>query len=137
GKEYDGWPIATYFLREKEDPQLLTMMERLNEPGAILFNVWRDAWQGAGGRLRSFVEQNITPPDGLRLDLLEEHGYRSIADDALECLNEARQHRGRALRKVTLMSGETVTRQVSPTLQFRTQLSLASSGQQMNEAIAR
>lgn len=127
GKEYDGWPIARYLLREASDPQLLRVRTAVEDPSLITVHFWRDAWQAGGGRVPRFLEQNITAPEGVRLDLLDEAEYRRIIDDALASLDSDKNHRGRLRREITLTTGRVVSLYVSPEFQFRTQFPLSAS----------
>lgn len=126
GKEYDGWPIARYLLRESSDPQLLKVVRELDNSAAVTVHFWRDAWQAGGGRVPRFVEQNITPAEGIQLDELTAEEYERIIHDALASLDSDKQHRGRLRRDITLTTGRVVNLYISPEIQFRTKFALSS-----------
>lgn len=127
GKEYDGWPIARYLLREAGEQQLLDVVRTLDDPSVVTLHFWRDAWQAGGGRVPRFMEQNITPADGIQLDELSASEYARVIDEALASLDARKQHRGRLRRDITLTTGRVVTLYVSPELQFRTQFALSGN----------
>jgi hypothetical protein len=135
GKEYDDWPIARYLVREAGEPQLLQLLPRLADPSIVTLHFWRDAWQAGGGRVPRFVEQNITPADGVGLDKLEESEYARIIDEALGSLDAEKQHRGRLRRDITLTTGRVVTLYVSPEFQFRTQFALSGDPAEVSGAM--
>ena len=123
GKRYDDWPVARLVEREIAHPLLLTEYRvRVARPEEVTVSWKRDAWQ-VGSRIRIMESESRIPPTPIALDLLDCAGWTSALGCARECLDSKRKYRGRRRTKVTLRrSGQTVERDVSPHLQFKTRL---------------
>ena len=123
GKRYDDWPVARLVEREIAHPLLLTEYRvRVARPEEVTVSWKRDAWQ-VGSRIRIMESESRIPPTPIALNLLDSDGWTSALGCARECLDSKRKYRGRRRTKVTLRrSGQTVERDVSPHLQFKTRL---------------
>ena len=121
GKRYDDWPVARLVKREIDHPLLLTEYRvRVARPEEVTVSWKRDAWQ-VGSRIR--IMESRLPPTPIALDLLDSDGWTRALGCARECLDSKRKYRGRRRTKVTLhCSDQTVERDVSPHLQFKTWL---------------
>lgn len=99
GKKYDDWPISTFILSEIESAKIWDVRSNLANPEEVYIRFCRDAWQVTarptivesrlGGSEFSFAE--LTP------DI-----WSRILDEALSCLDEEREYRGRNKQWVTL-----------------------------------
>jgi len=126
GMEYSNWPISNFILSEIGSPKIEEVAAVLNDPNDIYIRFARDAWQAAarpnivekylGGREFSFAEINSDQ-------------WSNTLKEALGCLNEEKNYRGRANQTVTLVNkpknGEQVrVMEVSPHLNIGSPLSL-------------
>lgn len=113
-----NFPVANFVANELTEPQLFDIIGELSEPERVILRWTRDAWQG-GGRLPSFKEHEFAY---VRLSELTRDQWLAQLKEAVQCLEERRGRRSRAVQKVTLLNGRRVDREVSPHLQFRTSL---------------
>ena len=117
GKEYDNWPIARFIERELQHVGLPSMVRTLAD--ADRAELWwsRDAWQfTARPPIR---EENIGPDPPVPLDRLTADLWRTMLNEAYDCLDPARKHRGRAKQWVTFENGSRKINGVSPHLQIK------------------
>ena len=120
GMKYDGWPVARFIEREIETPTLSLVVSRLEDPSRVQLFWQRDCWQVTA---RMKIREGDISPTPLPLDRVTPANWLRMLKEAHQCLNAAKGFRGRATQDVTLaVSGQQVERQVSPHLQFRTQL---------------
>ena len=118
GKKYTDWPIATFLLGELETPNLFAVRDQLTNSDGIFLRLTRDAWQVAA---RPNIVERFIGPDNLPLADIDPDLWETMLTEALECLSEEREYRGRAKQVVTLaspsMAGDrTRTKEVSPHL---------------------
>lgn len=125
GMSYDGWPIARLIERELARPKLVELVTAAALGSCELWFT-RDAWQAAA-RL-PIKEQHLTPDIPQLLASVDERLWRSVLLGAQACLDPRRNHRGRRREEVTLLaSGATVLKGVSPHLQIKSVLDVATS----------
>ena len=119
GKQYDAWPIARLIERELSHSRLLTEYRgRVARPERVTVGWTRDAWQ-ASYRVR--IKESHIAPTPIALDQLDIYGWTRALKCARGCLDRTRKYRGRRKTNVTLRpSGQTVKREISPHLQFKT-----------------
>ena len=126
GMKYDDWPIARFIEAERADPALPWLVEQLSQPGDIELWLEREAWQSAA---RPPIEEygiGCEPP--VFLDKLDKELWTNMLDEAYECLDPSRGHRGRAKQTVTLSQAGTKEKDVAPHLQFKIVMREFSSG---------
>ena len=113
GMKYFGWPIATFILSEIAYPSLEAVKAKVAHPASILLNISRDARRRPRGR-HVIVEQHIA--DGpFPLTEIDAARWREMLLEARDCLNRAKNWRGRARQPVTLVkSGVVKEEEVSP-----------------------
>lgn len=129
GMLYDGWPVARLIERELCRPLLLARYRsKVARPGEVIVNWRRDAWQGPG---RVKIREAELPPTPVRLDQLDAAGWARALNEARQCLDPRRNHRGRRRTRVTLSaSGETAMKYVTPHLQFMTRFDCRATNAQ-------
>ena len=114
GMQYDGWPIARLIERELRTLKLLDVIKSVSNPDPARVQWTRDYWQATSRP--PIVETHIAQTP-VRLSRLDEAAWRAALAEALDCLDPARLHRGRATQHVTLAaSGRRVAGPVSPHL---------------------
>ena len=116
GKVYDGWPVARFLERERAGSRLEAATAAVRDPTRIEVIWYRDAWQVVA-RL-PIVERLIGSSPHL-LHTLTPDAWRRMLDEAYECLDAARGHRGRGQQVVTTTAGNRRTLTVSPHFQVR------------------
>jgi hypothetical protein len=99
GKKYGDWPIRSFILTELEHPRFIAMRDALIEADRIHMRLTRDAWQVTARP--SIVEKHIGR-ENIRLTGIDLNTWQSMLTEALECLDEDRDYRGRAKQLVTL-----------------------------------
>jgi hypothetical protein len=135
GKQYDRWPIATFIKRELDQSQLPLIAQNLDSAGIARVAMWRDAWQGAGTRVR-ILERDIAPTP-MALSLVTPESWRSCLQQGLECLDPNRGHRGRRRTHVTLAtSRQRVLRDVSPHFNVSLDLVRTSASDNWQQAMS-
>jgi hypothetical protein len=139
GKQFRDWPIATFVLQERKEPQLLRVIRDLPRTSPIEMAWWRTVWQGSG-RLPNHLDRNLTGDandEWTRLTGLTTQSYRLILDEALKCLDESRGYRGRGSGDIRLMSGTvtTVTHGLTPEFQFRAPVDVTRNQEATNRAM--
>jgi hypothetical protein len=104
GMEYQGWPIARFIESERAAPRLPAFARSYEHAGAA--EVWfsRDAWQFASRF--DILEQHFGPEPPLALSRLSEDLWRMMLNEAYDCLDSHKGHRGRARQMVTLSTGQ-------------------------------
>lgn len=119
GMLYDGWPVARLIERELLRPLLLTQYRpQVTRPANVRVSWRRDAWQGP---VRVKIREAEIRPTPIRLDKLRAEGWARALNEAKQCLDPGRNHRGRRRTQVTLSpSGERAMKYVTPHLQFMT-----------------
>jgi hypothetical protein len=116
GMKYDGWPVARLIRRELDDPTLPGLVRRMDDAERIEVLWARDFWQAAA---RPRIMEAQIRPTPIPLGRLGEEAWRRALDGALACLDETRDHLGRATQQVTLESSRRrVEGPVSPHLTF-------------------
>ncbi len=116
GMKYKNWPIST-FLKEELDNPRLPSLTKITGANKIHIRLYRDAWQYQN---RPPIKERIEGSDSL-LSELTEPVWRKMLNEAYNCLNANKKHRGRAKQKVTLISsGEEKEMEVSPHLNIYT-----------------
>ncbi len=117
GMEYQGFPIASLLLSEKEKPLLRGAIKKLGKDAHLVSVVWwQDAWEDEDRNI-PFDGNVLLQPTRLS-DLTDPQWTRAIAV-ALKILPSQRQYRAFGEVEVTLR-GETRKLRSSPHLQFRT-----------------
>ena len=98
GMRYSDWPIRTFLLAELESPGFFNVRDQLLDPNRLFMRLTRDAWQVTSRP--SIVEKFIGSGDAPLGDIDTNH-WRSMLAEALACLSEEREYRGRAKQLVT------------------------------------
>ena len=113
-----NWPVARFIEAERTDPALLWLIEHLSHPDAVELWLEREAWQAAA---RPSIRENaIGPEPPVPLSELDAETWLKILNEAYECLDPLRGHRGRARQIVTLSHAGSREKEVAPHLQFKT-----------------
>lgn len=115
GKEYDGWPIATFIENEMMHSMLLKTGAHLRGSSDIWVAFYRDAWQ-IGNRPR--INDRLISL--ARLSELSEAKWKRVLEEAYACLNPDKNHRGRVKQIVTLSRIGEAEKYVSPHLHIYT-----------------
>lgn len=116
GMKYDDWPIARFIENELSDPDsgLLSLSDNYADASDVFVRMVRDAWQAL---YRPPIEEKIIGGSYVPLSELTPEKWETILEEAYDCLNADKNHRGRATQMVTLQkSGENVSRPVTPHL---------------------
>ena len=112
-----NWPIARFIEVERRDPALPWLIEHLSDPGAVELWFEREAWQVSA---RPPIRENaIGPEPPVFLSELDTETWVEILNEAYECLDSLRDHRGRAKQMVTLSQAGSREKEVAPHLQFK------------------
>ena len=119
GKKYDGWPIARFIERELECPGLTTeVAPGLPDADKIIVDLWRDAWQRSA---RPPIVERNTGDMPILISVISMKPWIASLEEAYQCLDAKRAHRGRSEQEVTLsVSGNKVSKEVSPHLNIST-----------------
>ena len=115
-----GWLIAPFILSDPNIENLKTELERQQD---IILRFTRDAWQGAS---RLSIKEEFLGGRKFALSDLDQRLWREILKEALTCLDESKNYRGRKEgQTVTLKSnGNEVVKGISPHLNVYTHLSV-------------
>lgn len=116
GMEYDHWPIARFIEKELAEPAsgLPILSQHYYDDSSVMVRMVRDAWQATA---RPPIQEKIIGGEFVPLSQLTPGKWSDIMQEAYDCLDGDRNHRGRAEQLVTLVkSGEHVAKQVSPHL---------------------
>ncbi len=99
GMEYSNWPITNLILKELAKPTINELKSRLEKPENIFIQFRRDAWQvqSRPDIIEQYINAEYTPVTEMKSEL-----WASTLSEALSCLNENRQYRGRGKQEVTL-----------------------------------
>ena len=117
GMKYKNWPISTFLKEELDNPRLPSLAKYITGANKIHIGLYRDAWQYQD---RPPIKERIAGSGSL-LSELTETVWSKMLNEAYNCLNANKKHRGRAKQKVTLMSsGEEKEMEVSPHLNIYT-----------------
>lgn len=120
GKVYDNWPITTLIQTELAQPRLPALAASLANPQAVVLRFARDVWQRAA---RLDIAEPYLGGAEQPLDSLTPEWWQAVLTEALGCLDETRQYRGRGEQAVTRIGHNTpMTKQVSPHLTIWTAL---------------
>ena len=108
GMEYTNWPITNFILRELTKPTINELKSKLQHPQNIFIKFMRDAWQVQSRPhiIEEYINGHETPMSEMEFGL-----WKSILNEALSCLNENKQYRGRGKQEVTL-SNQTKTGEI-------------------------
>jgi hypothetical protein len=115
GKKYVGWPIARLLERELSSPTLLDVVRQQPELNEVLVLVKRDYWPAGN---RADIREAFIAPTPIMLGKLTAGAWRQALAEAIDCLDASRDRRGRAVQKVTLLSGVVKEGPVTPHLTF-------------------
>ncbi len=120
-----NWPIARFIEAERLDPALPWLIEHLSHPDAVELWFEREAWQVSA---RPSIRENaIGPEPPVSLSRLGTETWLKMLNEAYECLDPLRGHRGRAKQIVTLSQAGLREKDVAPHLQFKTVMPGSSS----------
>lgn len=119
-KKTGKWLIAPFILSE---PSIETIKTTVQNPQDIFLRFSRDAWQGAS---RLNIKEKYLGGREFSLSEMNQQLWNSILKEALTCLDENKNYRGRKRQQpVTLESdGREVIKDISPHLTVWTSLSL-------------
>lgn len=127
GMKYQNWPIAKFIENEKNEMRLCNF-NNLLQADKIIIGFYRDAWQCAS---RPDIDEcHIL--DEMPLLQLNKNTYSSALNEAYNCLNASKNHRGRAKQRVT-RNNKAVEMEVSPHLNIHMCLSYDSSKEEMKK----
>ena len=116
GMAYDDWPIARLIESELKRPTLVGLVRSTAALRDVILVWHRDYWPAQS---RVEIQEQEIAPTPIALGDLTEEMWRQSLDGAAACLDARRKRRGRAVQRVTLMSGRVVEGEVSPHLMFR------------------
>jgi hypothetical protein len=113
GSENTGGWLITDFIRS--NPDIRTLRVQLQDPDHVFLTITRDAWQGPS---RLAIREKYIGGRVFPVSTITEDTWTRILAEALSCLDEDRDHRGRKRNQpVTLESdGRVLERDVSPHL---------------------
>jgi hypothetical protein len=114
------WLIAPFILNK---PSIEKLKSRIANPSNLTLRFSRDAWQGAS---RLNIEEKFIGGREYPLSDISQDLWSSILEEALTCLDENKEYRGRKRNQpVTLRSdGRELTKDISPHLTIWTFLSI-------------
>lgn len=121
GSEKTGkWLIATFILNK---PNIEKVKSRVLNPSDVTLQFSRDAWQGAS---RLNIKEKFIGGREYPLSEINQDTWFSILEEALTCLDENKNYRGRKRKQtITLESdGRELIKDISPHLTIWTFLSL-------------
>jgi hypothetical protein len=116
GMVYDGWPVARFIERERQQPKLLEVRSEVRDPARIEVIWYRDAWQVSA---RPPIREKRIGASPCLLHSLSGAAWTSMLEEAYECLDAAREHRGRTRQTLTMSTGSRRSFDVSPHFQLR------------------
>jgi len=129
GMEYSNWPITNFILTELATPGINELKSTLQHPEIIFIKFMRDAWQVQSRPhiIEEYINGKETPMSEMGSKL-----WTSTLTEALACLNENKQYRGRGKQEVTLANppknGEiTRTMWVTPHLHISTPIDTSNN----------
>jgi len=136
GKKYRNWPIATFILSELQNPTIEELRSKLDDPDCVYVRFTRDAWQVTSRP--SIVEKYLHGRE-IPISEFDPSLWHTMLGEALDCLSEAKDYRGRNEHVVTLANQpkkgpRTRSMEVSPHLTIWTPINL--SGDVMAELVA-
>jgi hypothetical protein len=107
-----GWLIADFI---KSNPSIRALRVQLEDPDHVFLAITRDAWQGPS---RLAIREKYIGGQVFPVSAITEDTWTKVLAEALSCLDEDRDHRGRNRNQpVTLESnGRVLERDVSPHL---------------------
>jgi hypothetical protein len=101
GKRYSDWPIRTFLLTELERPSFFKVRDQLADPNQSFIRLTRDAWQVTA---RPSIVEKFIGPGNTPLSDIDPDLWQSMLIEALECLSEEKDYRGRAKQLVTFQN---------------------------------
>lgn len=116
GKVYDGWPVARFIERELAASHLREVTGCVGDPTRVEIIWYRDAWQVVA---RLPIMERLIGGSPRLLHTLTPMAWRAMLEEAYECLDASRRHRGRAEQVVTTTAGNRRALSVSPHFQAR------------------
>lgn len=117
GMKYKNWPISTFLKEELDNPRLPSLAKYITDANKIHIKLDREAWRY---RKRPPIKERIKG-SGTLLSELTETDWSEMLEEAYDCLNADKNHRGRAKQFVTLVASEEVKEmEVTPHLGFNT-----------------
>jgi hypothetical protein len=127
GMKYRNWPIANFILSELNNPSIAQLQRVLKHPEQIYVRFTRDAWQVTA---RPSIVEKYFGVDEVALSELRPELWDSMLKEALGCLDEKKNYRGRSSQSVTLVNkpknGEQMrTMDVSPHLTIWTPIDMS------------
>ena len=136
GMAYSNWPIATFILSELENLNIEKLKTNLARPECIFIQFRRDAWRITA---RPAIVERYIGGREIPLSEIDSKSWASILTEALGCLNDQKQYRGRKKQQITFVNkpknGEqTKIMEVSPHLTIWTPINLA--GDNLERGIA-
>jgi hypothetical protein len=131
GMKYLSWPIASFILSELEKPNIEKLKTESEQPERIFIQFMRNAWQitARPDIVEKYIGGRIIP-----LSEMDSEHWNSLLTEALGCLDEDRQYRGRKRQQVTFLNkpknGEqTKMMEVSPHLTIWTPINLSGDSE--------
>lgn len=121
GSEKTGrWLIAPFILNK---PNIETIKSRVSKPDDVTLHFSRDAWQGAS---RLNIKEKLIGDREYPLSEINQEVWSSILEEALTCLDENKNYRGRKKdHTVTLESDDRkLLKDISPHLTIWSSLSI-------------
>ncbi len=101
GMEYANWPITSFILKELAKPGINDLKLKLQHPEIVFIKFMRDAWQvqSRPNIVEHYINGQEIPMTEMGAEL-----WTSTLIEALSCLNENKEYRGRGKQEVTLAS---------------------------------
>lgn len=106
-----NWPIANFIENELKESKLLSISTP--DSNNIIFDITRDAWQAS---IRPLIKEKNIGGKKIPLNILTSELWENILIEAYACLDENKNHRGRAKQKVNLVGKGEKVMEVSPHL---------------------
>lgn len=127
GMKYQNWPIASFIKSELESQQIDAIRSKLINPEQVFVQFSRDAWQAAS---RPTIVERTLGGKVCSIAELDMDQWALTLTDALSCLSDANDHRGRAVQNVTVINkkNEHQVRQMSVSPHLRVWMQLPSEG---------
>jgi hypothetical protein len=116
GIAYDDWPVARFIERELASPRLFDAAVEVGDPHLVEVFWIRDAWQV---QAHPPIREKWIGHSPRLLHALTPSDWTSMLQEAYDCLDATRGHRGRAQQRLTTPAGEERIYSVSPHFQLR------------------
>jgi hypothetical protein len=117
GKKYSYWPIAIFIESELKNLSLPEKASEIKNANKIKIGFYRDAWQVTARP--QILEKELVNSE-IKMSGLNKSNWKSMLDDAYDCLDAENNHRGRAIQLVNLVNSGPKEMQVSPHLRIFT-----------------